>query len=300
MGTFTTREIAAAIWLLLFVIWVLSRAEIRKQLWVVVRCAFAPKLLAIWVLGGVWMILAVFLLSQFHLWEEKNLKDTLIWCFSAGVIVLVHGLSQGQTRPDYQKVIRGLFKLTILLELLLGAYCFSLAVELILFFALAFTALIQGVSALKEEHKPVHRLATGVLAVLGLFMVWGAILGLVKNPSGLFNLETLKALSRPVLLTIWILPVSYFIGVKGAYELLFVPFRLGEKRSLRFSILARLLLVCHFGLRLNRILDAPSNLSGSLYGLRTVGEVRDVLGIERIKDNKTQHHKSDRAGELGD
>lgn len=277
MGIFTTRETAAAVWLLLFVVWALSRAEMRKLSWGVVKCAFAPKLLAIWIIGGAWMASGVYLLSQFDLWEEKNLTDTLIWCFSAGVVVLVHGLSQSQKRPDYQKVLRGLFKLTIILELLLGAYCFSLPIEIVLFFAVAFTVLIQGGSALREEHKPVHRLATGVLAVLGIFMVWGAILGLVKNPSGLLNLETLKAILRPVLLTIWILPVSYFLGVKGAYELLFAPFRLGKKRSLRFRILARLLLVCHFGLRLNRVLDAPSNLRGGLYGLHTVGEVRDVL-----------------------
>lgn len=277
MDIFTTRELAAAFWIAVLVLWGLTRSEIRRAFWNVVRSAFATRLAIIWVVGTAWMALGIFLLAQFHLWELENLKDTIIWCVSAGLVVLVHGFSQGEKRPNYPKIIRDLFKVTILLELLLSTYNFSLPVELILFVMIAFVAALQGYSGLKDEYRGVHKLATAALIGLGLIMIWGAVAGFMRKPSEILQGTTLKAIAQPVLLTLWLLPVSYALGVIGAYEVLFGPFKVGDKRSFRFHLFARIRLIRHFGLRLNQVLDAPRKLRGGLYGIYTLEEVEGVL-----------------------
>lgn len=280
MNVFTTRELAAAIWVAVLVVWGLTRSEIRTASWSVVRSAFATKLAIIWMLGAAWMTLGVFLLAHFHLWELENLKDTIIWCVSAGLVVLVHGFSQGETRPNYPKIVRDLFNVTILLELLLSTYCFSLPVELILFIVIAFVTAFQVYSGMKDEYRDVHKIATAALIGLGLIMIWGAVAGLMREPTEILSGATLKAIARPILLTLWVLPVSYALGIIGAYEVLFIPFKLGDRRTLRFHIFARTRLIRHFGLRLSRVLDAPRKLRGGLYGLYTLQEVDDLLASD--------------------
>ena len=226
------------------------------------------------------MTLGVYLLAHLHLWELENLKDTIIWCLSAGFVVLVHGFSQGEKRPNYSKIVGDLFKVTILLELLLSAYCFSLPAELILSIVTAFVAAVQVYSGMKDEFRAVHKLATAALIVLGLIMIWGAVAGFIREPSEILKAATLNAIVRPIILTFWLLPVSYSLGLFCAYETLFVPFKLGEKRSLRFHIFARIRLIRHFRLRLSRVLDAPKKLRGGLYGLNTLQEVEDLLASD--------------------
>ena len=178
---------------------------------------------------------------------------------------------------NYKKIIFDLFKLTVFLEVLANTYCFSLPTELLLFIFLFFTAAIQAYSTYKEENRDVHKLATYILIVLVGIMLWGTIKGLLNHPYEFFNTATLKNILQPILLTLWLLPVSYVLGVIGAYEILFLPFRIGEKHNLKFCIYARLKLIRHFGLRLNRVLEAPRKLKGRLYGISSIDELEKVL-----------------------
>lgn len=245
----------------------------------VIRAAFACKLVVIWVFGAVWMTLGVFFLSHFGLWKLDNLKDTIVWCLSAGLVVLVHGFSQRDKCPNYLKIVRDLFKITIFLEILLSSYCFSLPTELILFIVIIFIAALQEYSGRKDEYKAVHKLATVGLVGLGLIMIWGALVGFLHQPGTLLQSATLTAIVRPILLTAWLIPLSYFIGLISAYELLFIPFKLGEKRSLRFHVLARMHLIRHFGLQLNKVLAAPQQLHGGLYGVSTMRKLNELLNV---------------------
>lgn len=289
MWDFTTRELAATIWIAVFAAWAFSRAEVRAGFWRVVKSALAYRLIIVWIFGGAWMAAGVFFLSKLQIWSPANLKDTLIWCFTAGIVILVHGFSQKEKKPDYPKITLDLFKLTVLLEIVLSTYCFRLPVELALFLAIAITAAVRAVSETEEKYEPVRKLTTGILGILGLTMIWGALDGLIRSPKEVLTVETLKALVRPVLLTIWLIPVSYALGVIGAYQILFVPFALGEKRQLKFHILARIKLILFFGFRLNRVLEAPRQLRGGLYGTYHLDEVEQTLTeLKRCETESSQ------------
>lgn len=277
MDFFSTREIAAIIWLSVFLFWGLTLKKVRVGAWGVVKATFRSKLAVIWILGGVWMSLGVYFLSMIHLWGPSFLKDTVIWCFSAGVVVLVHGFAQAKEGPNYSAVVLDLFKLTIFLELLLSTYCFSLVTEIILFLLVAIVSIFHAYSQSKEEYEPVRKLSAGILFVLGIVSFSGAIIGFVKSPGDMLNVDTVKGIAWPILLTFWLIPVSYAVGLFAAYEIMFVPFHLGGNRSIKFHVLARFRLIRHFGFRLNRVLKAPRLLQGGLYGVYSLDEIDRLL-----------------------
>ncbi|MDF1815015.1 MAG: hypothetical protein P1V20_22615 [Verrucomicrobiales bacterium] len=279
MELLSSRELAALIWIGLFGVWGATKRGVRESFWNLVVTAFATKLSIIWILGAFWMSLGVFILSKVALWAPENLKDTIVWCFSAGVLVLVHGFSS--KTPDYKRIIRDLFKLTILLELLLSTFCFSVPVEFVLFAVLFFLTAIHAMSELKEEYRAVHNLANGALTITGFIMLWGALAGFRENPSEILSFATLKGVARPILLTLWLLPVSYILGIISGYETIFIAFHVGEKRNLRFNFLARLMLIRHFGFSLKRVLEAPRKLQGRHYGLYYVEDMRNLLSTLR-------------------
>jgi hypothetical protein len=132
MEQFTNREIAVGFWAAIFAVWALSRDEIRNAAWRTIQSIFRPKLLSIWIVGAGWIGLGIYLLHFFGFWRVEHLKGTAFWSLSAGIVVLVHGFSHGAGAPNYRKIVRDLFEVTVVLEVMLSTYCFSLPAELIL------------------------------------------------------------------------------------------------------------------------------------------------------------------------
>jgi len=274
---FSNRELAVAIWIAIVFVWAITQAGIRESIWSLIVSATARQLLVIWIIGGTWMALGVYLLSLFDFWDVGDLKDTIIWCCSAGVLVLIHGASRGEKSPDYRNLVIDLFKISIILEVLLSAYCFNLFVELLLVLVAAIAGLMQGISEIRNEHKHVQGFARGVLSIIGGAMIWRAISGVMHEPGEFWNLTTLKTVVHPMVLTFWVLPLSYAFGVMAAYEILFLPFRLQRNSDLIFNIRARFRLICHYGFRLSRVVEAPRQLKGRLYGVSSLSEIEDLL-----------------------
>jgi hypothetical protein len=129
---FNNREIAAGIWIFLFLVWALRSVEPRAAFSKVLR-AFFVKPIIISVVG---MLLYIALtLAAFHkigLWDVSSLKETIFWCFGVAFVMLMNINDVHQDEHYFRKVMLDSLKLVLVLEFIINFYVFNLGVELVL------------------------------------------------------------------------------------------------------------------------------------------------------------------------
>jgi hypothetical protein len=172
----SNRETAAAIWLLLFLAWVLSRPQIRSPMIRALRLLCSPKLGVPILLTGLITAGFVYVLYQVGWWTVSELKDTIIWFFLSGISMLFVGVSGKDPESSVRRSLRDAFKIVVIIEFLLNAYTFSLLVELFLLPMLVFFAILEVVSESQEQYAVVASFLKWVQGIINvaliLFVVW--------------------------------------------------------------------------------------------------------------------------------
>ncbi|WP_210183440.1 hypothetical protein, partial [Methylobrevis pamukkalensis] len=77
--SFTTREIALAIWLVVFFAVGLIQKSTRESLGSVFKALFRPILLIPLAIGAAYVAGEIYLLGRLGWWSVANLKTTIIW-----------------------------------------------------------------------------------------------------------------------------------------------------------------------------------------------------------------------------
>src|SRR5688572_25978339 len=85
MPDLNNREISACFWLLVFLIWALSRQSVRHHASSLVRMLLRPPLLWIILSFLVYVCLLVATLYFIGFWEMFLLKDTFIWLLGSAI-----------------------------------------------------------------------------------------------------------------------------------------------------------------------------------------------------------------------
>ena len=125
--SFTTREIAIAIWGTIAIVFFCVKSS-PKQL---IISAFQKKLVFIYLIIIVYLTLIIYVLNKLNIWETTLYKDFLIWFFTVGIIS-VFNVNKLKTHNDFIKIIFKLFSISMILEFLISYYSFPLIIELII------------------------------------------------------------------------------------------------------------------------------------------------------------------------
>lgn len=167
MSSFNNREIATAIWLLLFIAFTARSRSVRESFGGLLRCFWNRH-----ILGGLLAMLlytvgVVYLLARAGLWTPAVLKDTIIWfCFTGFVLTISTVTDQGEGL--FKKVVKESIKVVLIFEFLINEFVFSLPVELVLVPFAAFIALVDAVARRDEKHAIVAKLTGTLLAIVRL------------------------------------------------------------------------------------------------------------------------------------
>ena len=86
---FNNREIATAIWLTLFALWILTKSDVRTSIAGVFRAFLNWKILVCLAAMVLYTATIVAALYAIGFWQIAMVKDTALWCcFSAFVMVM--------------------------------------------------------------------------------------------------------------------------------------------------------------------------------------------------------------------
>ncbi|WP_283687224.1 hypothetical protein [Dysgonomonas sp. Marseille-Q5470] len=222
---FSTREIALAIWFLIFLLFVSRTKSVRHSIVGVFKALFDRKLILAFSLLLLNIIIIVSILSHLGFWNISLLKDTCLWVFFSGFVLFMN-VNKVENLNYFSRIIKDNIKVLVVWEFLFNFYTLSLAGELIFIPVVCVFSIIgafaEHSSAQEENYRKVVILCKNILGLIGLGMIVYVIYKTITDYELLFSLSNIKSFLLPILLGILTLPYFYLLALFMRYENLFI------------------------------------------------------------------------------
>ena len=128
--SFDNREIAVIIWIIIGLIFVLSKTSFRKSLFDFLKILFNLKIISIIIFAWAYSLIIIYILYSFQYWDYSMTKDSIFWFLLSGLVILFNLNKAEQNKDYFLDIIKDNIKFTLLLEFIANIYNFSLLVEL--------------------------------------------------------------------------------------------------------------------------------------------------------------------------
>ena len=281
MGSFNSREIATAFWLLVFAAWALRKPEIRNSVAGVLRAFWHFKIVLSVSLMLCYVVVVVAFLAAVGIWKFELLKDTMVWFFAGAMSLMIRSATADDKDNILRKILTDSIKIVILLEFLVNTYTFPLLVELIVVPLLTFIVMVDAVASMKEEHAIVARLAKAIEMVAGFVILGIVVTRAVADFQNLKSLDTFRSIALAPLLSVLMSPFIYMMLVILKYELVFMRLDFGGEKTRSLKRYARCQIMMHAGLNLKRLQLLLRNHMVDLMHIEKKSDVDRFLGQAR-------------------
>lgn len=255
----SNRELSILFWSILIfsVLIFITRKEFLK----VLKALFHYKILISFFGFGIYCTIVVFILCKINYWNIHLLKDTLIWFFSAGLIVLFNSNKINKTNYFLQ-ILKDNIKILIFLEFLLNFYTFGLVTEFIIVPLITFIAIMYEYSKYSmiknPEHVKANKFLKSILSFFGIILIIFVIYRSINDYTSLLTFDNVKSLYLPLILTLLTFPFYYLLALMMIYEEFFVRINfMFENKKIKREFKKQILLNAH--INLNRLTKIRTN-----------------------------------------
>ncbi|MDZ7786185.1 MAG: hypothetical protein U5L95_03630 [Candidatus Saccharibacteria bacterium] len=246
-GLFNHREIAVGLWLAVLIVFAASKKVVRSSFVDVLKAFFMPKIIIPLLLSFAPILLVVWLLAYFNLWDLSVLKETIYWVIGTGIIMFGKFNDVKNVKTLYKQTAKETLALVVLLEFVIWLYVFPLWAELIL---VPFVTLIVLLATVAKYMKTdgiglTRKVLNGMQIFIGLLILLFAFIGFTKNPALLFTFQNLELFLLPIILSLTYAPSVYLIALYSKYELVFnrinhyISPEIKDKRSIKLACIRR-------------------------------------------------------------
>lgn len=227
---FSTREVASAIYLILFLIYALTNMKDYTVFTNLFKAAFKKVLvlpiLCLLAFAG----LIVYGLRLFPFWNWVLIKDVIIWVLFVATPIFFRAATNKKTTDDpFKKMVLNNFIGSAIIEFFIGAFTFSFWSELFIVPVFTLLILLQNFDRKNEKYASVHKLLDGVTIITGLLLFVCTINKAIDVIAQDGIVDVLISFCIPIVFSIAFLPIVYFIAVKALYHDLFVRIRVRNK-----------------------------------------------------------------------
>lgn len=225
-----SREIATLVWLTGGFTWAVWKANAWGAIAGVFRSFWKPIILRSIGAMMLYVVVTVWLLARFDLWEWSNLKTTVVW-FVTFVLGWVFNLKRWEADPneDAKTTLKEVLDATVLVTFLTELYTFNLIAELVLVPIVAFIVLLAAVSEREERTRGVAKFLNGFLAIVGLGLFAYALYQVARDFGGFATANNGREFAVPALLSLMFLPFMYAFNVVAGYETAFMTLGIAVK-----------------------------------------------------------------------
>lgn len=284
VSIFTTREIATAIWMIIFIVFCLSIKSIRKQIPGLLKVTFDKKLMILYsiIIGYVAIITYGFYKSIF--WKNIFLKDILVWFIFTGFITCINAV---MNKEGYiKKKVYENIKITVIIEFLISMFTFSLVVEMIMIPVLSIIAIMDVIAEREEKYESAHKLFQFLLVTYGLVVLYQTIQRTISEYRELYKLDTVICFLIPIVYTLLMVPLEYCLEVFSAYQSLFIRMSFKEKddKKLQRKNHFQIIKICRLSVKRIRIFQ--NNYLVKMYKMMREEEFQSIIDdfIKEIKN----------------
>ncbi|MEX1014356.1 MAG: hypothetical protein WDZ80_04315 [Candidatus Paceibacterota bacterium] len=275
---FTTREQAIAIWIAVFIIWAVFQKNIRTSILGLFGAFLQKQIIIAFTAMFLYVALAVYLFSQFQLWEAALLKETIFWLFGTALVLFMTLNKASEDQHYFRKIVSDNLKLVLVLIFIINFYTFHLLIELVLVPLIFIIVMMNAVAELKDEYLPVKKLTDFIMAAWGIFIAVFAIISALGDYQNLLTADNLRTFLLPLFLTLAFLPFLYSFAVFMAYENIFVRLNISVgKRDENLARKAKRKIFKVFGANLGRLNKFSKENIGKLWGLKSETELIEII-----------------------
>jgi hypothetical protein len=229
-----SREWAILIWAFIAIGYITRPPRWRKlnePLLGMLRALGSRHLVSAITLMTMYVVTMIYGLARLGLWDFSLLKGSLIWFFSVAVFSLFQVNKFSESPHKLKGLVADSFKLVVVIEYLVGAYTFHIAVELVLLPLIVLLSALVAFAETKPEYEPVHRFLNAVLVIVGAAILGSVMYLLVKDFEQLANRQAASDFVLPVILSALYTPFIAFMAVYSTYQTVLI--------RLRYSITSR-------------------------------------------------------------
>lgn len=216
------RELASVILVGGFVLVMCVKRDVRSSVVQVLRAAFAPRLLILWLLYSAAITGVVVGEAKIGLRYPGSVKDAVVWAVIAGLPLLGRFDAVSKNPELLGRMLRQAVGLTAFVEGFVNLYVFPLWVEVPGQALVALVAMLSVVAGREEANRSAKRLLDGVLVAIGLAAVTWSVWQFASSWSELDLRATGLSFVQPVVLTLAVLALTYVTSLVSAYQLAFI------------------------------------------------------------------------------
>ena len=288
MNLINNRELAAIIWLFIFIFCMLFNTSIRKLTFNILKILFSRHIMIMVATLAIYSSITIYLLLKLGLWNISVLKDTIFWFFGTAFVFAVNANKANKEDKYFKNIISDNIKIILILEFIANLYVFNLWIELIIAPLVFVLAAMLAVSERKKEFQSVSMFVTIVLVVFVAATVVFGLYNILYNFKSFATLDNLRSFIFPPLLTFMLLPYIYLLALFMEYEQLF--FRLdwkfkGGDALARFTKM-KIIKFCLFDLKKLNEFSKKSKI-----GIVEINNQADILDIiHGFKSGKTDEN----------
>lgn len=229
---FSTREVASAIYLILFLAFVLIRAKDITLLTNLIKASlkkiFIIPILCLLVYAG----LIVYGLQFIPLWDWILVKDVIIWVlFVATPVCFKAAVNREKNQYPFKRMVIDNFVWSALLEFFIGAFTFTFVAEMFVVPTFSLIVLLQNHDRENEKYRGAHKLIDGISVITGFLLLVFTIDKAINVIAQDGIVDVLISFCIPIIFSVAFLPVVYFLALKGLYHDLFVLIRIRNKEN---------------------------------------------------------------------
>lgn len=260
---FNNREIAIAIWLVPFAVWILTKSEIRTSLAGVARSFLAWKVSACFVAMALYTAAMIRVLNAADFWRPEMVKDSAEWFFFTACAMLMRFITSRENDNVLRNVMLDNVKILIFLEFIMGTYVMSLPAELLFVPVVTFLSLIMTVAQLDESNALAAKMSKFLLGAIGVVVLGFAISCAVSDYQNLGTMNTIRGIAFPPLMSVLLVPFICVLIIIVDYENVFTRLAIGREKPTTVVSYAKWRIFFHCGLsrrRLRNLISRPREI----------------------------------------
>jgi hypothetical protein len=229
IATFTAREIASIVWIIIVFFATLFNKELRKSYWDIQKTLFSKPLVIIGCSFFVYTFLEAYFLQKVGFWFNGSKKDFLFWVLLSALpsIALFSKVDDNRFLGTY---LRSLFGFIILVEFVNSSYTYNFWIEFFLVLPiLSFLTLliVSNENASKSDwaSASMQKVLTWIFAIVGFIVAFNSFKLFFEDLENLSVRGVLIELFMPIILSIGFLPFIYFFSLYIKLERIYLPLK---------------------------------------------------------------------------
>lgn len=212
------REWALLIWLGVVLALLLLPRDLRSSLFEVVRAALHPILVIPVLLMAVWVGGLIVIVAGIGWWDAELATDTVVWFVGTALVLMFRVAEALGEERFFRRTIIGAVRVTVLVEVFVNLYVFSLPVELILLPVLTVLLMLSVVAGSEQRFVRVKALIDAVLALVAFSLIAFVVIQIVTDWQDFDKAGAFRKFALPVWLTIGIVPFVFLLSLYAAYD----------------------------------------------------------------------------------